>query len=322
MKMCNKMCNQCSSKPSKYFTKEDRKKVLQYIVNNHVQGFNGTTREMIQLKFDLTRRQVYNCIQEMINEGKVNNIGKSVKLLIPTKKTLDWYRDHFGNLHLQDVYANKIFDRVHAVQITQPLIFRPKNVVPIDFKESKKSHKNNWKSPQLTYRDKIVSIRIVPKKIIYNFKECYGPDPHHVVAICLKKSIEYAKALIAQGFKIDWANQCVTGQEHAIFNKEFAKFTCKYNIHYKSDRLVFDSSIAQNEFELVHPEYSPDDFLKLTDFFEFIIREKIDINILKKLCLMYPLIEAKLFNIDNELHNKRYLVESVTHPVYSSVFEY
>ena len=72
-------------------------------------------------------------------------------------------------------------------------------------------------------------------------------------------------------------------QHHALSNDSLAEFTSRYNIHYKSDRLTFDKSIAAGEIELLHPEHSADDFTRLTDFFEAIIAGRITVESLLQL---------------------------------------
>jgi len=175
---------------------------------------------------------------------------------------------------------SRFLDRAHRLTIIAKIDYRPKGIIPEGFTVSDKSKRLHWKHPALTKIDKEgkTTIQITDKTVSIGFHQIYGISPHHLVHTCLNRCVQFITYLKELGFKIQNPNYSTVQQHHAIFNKELATFFAKYEIHYISDRLIFDKSIAPNEFELIHPEGGPDDFVKLTDFFEAIVRGKIKIE--------------------------------------------
>jgi len=279
-----------------YRIREIDRRAIIFILGNKLRNQSDTTIMDLNNKFRLTSRQIYYLVNKLVNRGYVRNIGSGIKLLEPTQKARDYMINHFEDLQSNGSYVNSFFDRAHNITITQPIIFRPKGVNLPGFEVSKKSNKLHWDSPQLTKIDnkKGITMRITPKTVVYCFKERYGKDPHHLVNICLNQCFKISQWICSYGFKLDLPNIAIIGQHHAIFNKELAKFTQRYKIFYKSDRLTFDLSIRPGEFELINPNYSSDDFLRLTDFFEAVIRGKILVDDLIELHDLLPKLKKHL----------------------------
>jgi len=297
--ICNRNCKQTS-----YNLRDIEREVIYFVCSNFKERGDATLQQDISKKFNLSYRQTNYLINKLIKNGFFRNIEKAVILIEPTKKAQDYIKAFLDDLQFDGQYVNTFFDRAHAITIIVPIKYRPKGVVPEGFSASDKSDKLNWNMPQLMYKSRYFNLMITQNTGIYYFKECYAPDPHYAVMVCLNHVFPFCQSLRKDGFVFDLPKTAIIGQEHAIFNKELAKFTSKFEIRYRSNRITFDSSISVNEFELIEPRYSSEDFLRLTDFFEAIIAGKFDIDKLIRLCGKGDFIYDNV-NVDNEINKRR-----------------
>jgi hypothetical protein len=262
------------------------------ISKNDRDSSQATTINELKKSLKLTNRQIYYNVNKLIQQG-----------LVP--KGIAYLKEKFNDLQLNDRYVSSFLDRAHRIHIIQPIITRP-DIIPEGFIASSKSEKLNWKLPQLTKKDQEnLTIQITDKTISYRFSEIYAVNPHSAVLNCLNLCFGYASTLTKQGFRIDLPRTAVIEQHHAVFNKEIAKFTSHYKISYKSDRLTFDSSISSGEFELTNPDHSPDDFQRLLDLFEAVIRGDLTLADLKELCSLKSKIKEALLQ---KQHNEDKIV--------------
>jgi len=225
---------------------------------------------------NLTKRQYYYNVGKLRENGFIENDSQSVHNLKVTVKGKQYLEALFGDLQNNSQYVNLVLDRPNGVTINQPVLFRS-GVVPVGFRSSD-GGRLHWGSPLLTYGDSQVSVRVTPKTVSYYFKECFSPDPYHAVNVCLNAVFKFSRFLEDNGFKLDLPNTVIVQQEHALYNKELSKFARRYKIGYKSKILTFDMSIAEGEFELISPQSSADDFLRVTDFLEAVASGKITVN--------------------------------------------
>lgn len=236
-------------------------------------------------KLNLSYKIVYHSVDKLIKLGLLISDAKfTVYQLKVSDKGKIFLDAHIKNLPNNDWYVNSFLDRAHRITILMPIIQRGNT--PDGFNESPFSKKLNWPNPQLTLRlpNDNLSIRITPRNVVFHFNNFIGITAEHVTSLCLTISFRYVtKLLLSKGWKIGTPHSCIVDQHHALSNKNLAKYTSKYDIYYLSDRLSFDKSVSPNEIELVHPTHSSDDFLKLTDFFEAIIRDDLKLSDLRRL---------------------------------------
>jgi len=297
---CKKKCKQHTYVPSLL-----QKKIIGVAVQNINNGFPTITTKEVKEQLKLTDRQVYYNLNKLIKDSYFKNEENSIYLLSLTPKGISFAQTIFGDLQFYGQSVLRFLDRQHKTSIMAEIIYRPEQVVPAGFKASEKSKKLHWKYPVLTSVDKEgrITIQITDKTISISFHEMYGIDPHHLVHTALNRCVGIFNSLREQGFKVGMPNYTVVSQHHAIFNETLAKFSAKYDIHWKSDRLEFDHSVSPNEFELIHPEQSPDDFVKLVELLEYAVRGKISAEALSKLCSILPDLQSLLQNKHNTEEN-------------------
>jgi DNA-binding MarR family transcriptional regulator len=299
-KQCNKNCNQTDYTPSML-----QRKIIAVVVSNFNKGLLNITAKEIKEQLKLTDRQLYYHLGKLVEEGYLKNEETAVYLLSLTTKGKAYAKAVLGDLQDYSLSDLRFLDRGNKLTIKSDLDYRPEGVVPEGFNSSPNSKKLHWKLPALTKVDKEnrMSVQITDKTITWHFHETYGVDPHHIVHIGLNRAVDTVKALRECGFKISKPNYAITDQHHAISNNALAQFSSKFNIHWKSDRLEFDKSVSSNEFELIHPNQSPDDFVKAVKLLEYAVRGEISAEALSKLCSLLPDLQSLIQNKQNAEEN-------------------
>ena len=256
------------------------------------------------VQLSATERKIRYSVNKLIEIGYIKTHDSSIKLLSVTDKGKAYLESLLGDLQKDTSYVSPFLDRAHKIHIKQPIFERPRDIIPEGFTANDQSVKLNWKFPKLTRNqsEKNLTILITDTSVNYYFGERYGLNPHQLILHCINDCFGYAKVLQREGFKLDLPNTAIIQQSHAISSEHLAKFTSRYKIHYNSDRLTFDASVKNNEFELTHPEHAGDDFLRMTDFLEAVVRGKITLNDLTELSQLLPSLKMMLQN--NQLDAK------------------
>ncbi len=292
---CNKDCNYRT-----YVLKLIQRKILLVCFENEGYGAPKTIIKELENKLKISYRTANYNVNELAKLGylELTKDGNIIFISL-TDKAKEYLKYVLGNSQINAKYVPTFLDRAHRITLKCPLIQRPDHL-DNGFKIVEGS-KLNWKKDQATKRiDKYTTVQITPKNINFHFTGIYGTDPDCIVLNCINKAYLVLRTSIGSNVKTNWPNIAIVEQHHALSNKDLAKFTRHYNIHYKSDRLVFDKSIASGEFELVHPQHAQGDFIRLTDVLEAIIRGDITLDNLKEIKSLIPQIKALLENLQKD----------------------
>jgi hypothetical protein len=218
----------------------------------------------------LSHRKFYYSVNKLKENGYVENTSKAVYNLKATLKGKQFLETLFADLQNNSQSVN-ISDRAHNITLKCAYRVHPSELGCFSDWKIKNCSGLNWAKNQYYKRIDDCLIHINPKHILLTYTDVFASDSHLAVMFCINKSLRLLSTVLS-ACKPDLPSIVLVCQHHALSCDSLADFTSRYNIHYTSERLVFDRSISKGEFELVSPEHSADDFTRLTDFFESVIR--------------------------------------------------
>lgn len=263
-------------------------------------GFHTFLRIDVRQDLRISDRQTEYNLSRLVsfNFLKCDNSSRVYRYTITNK--VDGYLHMLAKDPQNDSqYVSPFLDRANNITLKFKII-KDSDKVPKGFK-SISGESMNWKSNRWIGKFESITIQKNNSNVIMTFHEVYCADPHSSVHYCLNKGFLIVKDKLGD-LTLDMPVDVVINQHHAISSSELARFTRKFKIFYKSERLTFDHSISEGEFELIHPQDGSDDFLKLIDFFEAVIREGIKLTDLKELCSLLPkLREAYKLSDKNDI---------------------